>query len=133
MNDIQAFLTSQGIQAPDCIFPAELLDPSIRKELNKPHPLKQTKETNYTLPGCYAWIGEGKDRLIEVKYIGKALKLKSRLMQHYTGHRSRFLNVWLRDEETFMPFIAVWFSEERASLESKLIKVLKPKYNRRNE
>lgn len=68
-------------------------------------------------------------------YVGKAARLRNRLAHHY--RHSNFLYDLAEkcrlSDLSFVPFVAVWYSEERAALEAKLIKELSPLYNNRSE
>ena len=138
----------------DKMFSLWELDPCTRREMNLEPPLKtrriqrpsgsiSKRPYRYILPGCYAFYSDGTYKTPKraeredepfVLYVGKAINLQARIQKHFTG-RSYFLTKHLNDlwenDIPFEPMVAVWYTppDERASLESKLIEILKPKYN----
>ena len=73
-------------------------------------------------------------------YVGKAFCLRNRLQQHV--HHSEWMNRFFDDlgdplgdpTGLLLPMFArVWFSDERAGMETMLMDALRPRYNQRNE
>ena len=73
-------------------------------------------------------------------YVGKAFCLRSRLQQHM--HHSEWVNRFFDDlgdpiddpPGLLLPMFArVWFSDNRAGLETIIMRSLRPRYNKRNE
>ena len=111
------------IDSADVTFSATLLDPSEGTP-----PLRKYDYSNPTYPilsGCYAFYDP---TTYEVAYVGKAIQLLSRLKEHWNV--SNTLLDWENDD--FCPYVAVWYCDpsERAALEERLVKQLKPSLNR---
>jgi excinuclease UvrABC nuclease subunit len=138
-EDIIEFLCKHGAPPPDVIFDACLLDPTYSADVGESVPLHETASNNQCLSGCYAWIEVGNNdeapEIMEVMYVGKAARLRNRLINHFKN--SKFLEKWgeqrLHDGQSFIPFIACWFTDERSKLEVELIRTLSPKYNKQKE
>lgn len=132
-EELNPMFTQRGIPKPDVIFRGDLLDRAVRKETGEELPLRATKENNYYHTGCYAFIETGEDDEPEVMYVGKAAKLGNRLTYHWRNEQPNFLFQWCDDRAQkglgFSPYVAVWFSDNRESLEKELIGKLKPRYN----
>ena len=139
------WLICKGIRAPNRIFPGEWLDPVWAKELGVTVPLitYQYAPRYPKLPGCYAWcdiacfitsfeVGSSEPF---VAYVGKAVNLKARLYHHW-NNGSLFLWEWA-DQHPYgwYPHVVCWFTpeEHRAAMESELIRILEPRFNRRRE
>jgi hypothetical protein len=89
--------------------------------------------------GVYAFFGyEGaQERYV---YVGKAKCLRARIQQHLGSDLKPcspwvdrlFADVW--KDKLYLPLgVKVWFSNNRAGLESTLIQQLRPIYNKREE
>lgn len=129
------FFRSKNVIIPDCILSPDIFEPELRKNygLNIPDVFNISKSVK---PGCYAWIDFGVlNGLISVLYIGRALHLWNRLVNHYNLPANDFMSKWydslFGDESSGSGVIdcCVWFSEDRHKLELDLIKNLQPIYN----
>ncbi|MGZ8843298.1 MAG: DUF433 domain-containing protein [Pyrinomonadaceae bacterium] len=137
-SDIAAFFTSKRVQLPDFIFDACLLDRQWESSVGIQCPLRERRTvTHQYLSGCYAWIqlGENSADVCEVMYVGKAARLRNRLGAHFL--HAKFLDLWWEEmnklNRSYIPFVAVWLTKNRAALESELLKRLTPRFNRRRE
>jgi hypothetical protein len=111
------------IDGADITFSAILLDPTEGTP-----PLKEYDYSNPKYPvlaGCYAFYDP---TTYEVAYVGKAIQLPARLKEHWNV--SDTLLNWENDD--FCPYVAVWYCDpsDRAALEERLIRQLKPTLNR---
>jgi hypothetical protein len=144
------FLVNKGVPKPDYMFPGLLLDEFYTNEHNLTLPLKnytsvditskekvKEKQYYYKNPGIYVWYEpycNTIDEITEILYVGKAINLKQRLLQHWKLQRSSFLHDYFRDRldtnQLCCPHIAIWEGSNSAHLESNLIKILSPTYNK---
>jgi excinuclease UvrABC nuclease subunit len=87
-----------------------------------------SKGQNYEQPCVYAWRDGDTG---EIVYIGKALKAKNRLQQHW--YQSDWLNEWL--DTGAVPVVDVWFvaADQRAAIERSMIDQHAPRYNMRKD
>lgn len=111
------------IESADITFSAILLDPT-----EDAPPLRKYDYSNPKYPmlsGCYAFYDP---TTYEVAYVGKTIQLPARLKEHW--NTSGILLDWENDD--FCPYVAVWYCDpsERAALEERLVKQLKPSLNR---
>ena len=115
------------LPTPDYNFSPILLDKTIP---GCPLPaLKQTDD--YVQSGLYAWYDADTE---EVLYIGKALKMRNRLQQHWYGKGGTSMVELMLDAE-IVPMVAVWLcpADQRAGLERKMLDIDMPMYNRRKD
>lgn len=134
---IQQFIQQHGAPPADVIFESSLLDTRFCAETGQECPLREAAGSTANQIGCYAWIAEPETVLPgAVLYVGKAVRLRNRLGQHYL--RGPFLDSWANECEESgrlspCTFVAVWFSDTRAAMEAELIRKLSPKYNKQVE
>jgi len=84
--------------------------------------------------GVYAFFAHDKHKEVCL-YVGKAFCLHNRIQTNV--NRSVWMDRFWQaeaDDELFTPlFVRVWFTDNRAGLESTLIDILKPRYNKKRE
>jgi hypothetical protein len=130
-------LAVEGITAPDVVFDIDLFDPSYAKDMNETCPLSESRRNGQYLKGCYAFFEAGvkRDETFIPLYVGKSVRLRSRIKSHWK--KGEWLADWFDkrwDEvETYFPVVAVWFTDKTAGFETELIQRLKPIYNKRIE
>lgn len=133
--NLDAIFRMSGVREPDLILHAMELEKEYRAEWGDEFPLREIR--GKYLSGCYAWFEEGEnDEKPQIMYVGKALRMGNRLVQHWNGSGG-FLLEWYKEREAdnlcWVPYIAIWFTEDRAAMEVDLTRRLKPKFNRRRE
>ena len=82
----------------------------------------------YNTPAVYAWRDADTG---EVVYVGKALRVRNRLMRHW--YASQWLIDWLSTGA--VPIVDVWIvaAQDRAGIERSMIDAHCPRYNRRRD
>ena len=133
-----------NIPFPDLVVQSDDIDLGVctSKDFSQKYPALSKQNGRYT-PGCYLWIDEG---ILELPmlylYAGKAALIKNRLLQHWCGSgvfhsRSSWLDSYWDYVDTHIgygiPLVYVWLTEERASLESRIIQAFAPMFNTRKE
>lgn len=113
------------LPAPDYNFTPVLLD-MVVDGCPLP-PLRQVD--NYVQAGLYAWYNSDSG---EVMYIGKALKMRNRLQQHWYG-KTDIVERMLDAE--IVPMVAVWLcpADKRAGMERAMLDIDMPPYNKRKD
>lgn len=135
MNTLETLLVKAKIRQPDYIFPGCWFDSLVREVENIELPIREVKENDHRLYGCYVWIQpENSEGETDIMYAGRATRLCNRLQQHWNDTTNpKFLGAWWQwaeeNGQPWTPCVAVWLDENPTDLEVKLIKALKPRYN----
>ena len=143
-QDLLDWLAVAGVRPPDWSFDISELDPAFRLQ----HDLNITIKTpgEKVVSGVYLFY----DRIpasngydpngagIVPLYVGKALNLWNRMQAHWLRPDSgSWLQLYYDDVEKGLligfAMACAWREEERAGVEARLIKLLKPRYCRRTE
>lgn len=113
------------LPTPDYNFTPVLLDRTI--DGCPLPPLRRVD--NYVQSGLYAWYNGDTG---EVLYIGKALKLRNRLQQHWYGNTDMVERVLDND---IVPMVSVWLcpADKRAGMERDMLDIGMPPYNKRKD
>jgi hypothetical protein len=87
-------------------------------------------------PGVYAFFAYDGPKEVCL-YVGKAFCLRNRLQQH-VDHSEWLNRFWAETERDDAPllfplFARVWFTDDRAGMETRITDALRPRYNQRHE
>jgi hypothetical protein len=129
-TEVESILINNGIPLPDHAFDADIED--------KMSEISECRPGQY-ISGCYLFLDDGfTDTNVSFLYAGKAARLKNRIRTHIR-HAKWFDEYWHTvfdaDPQTMngAPVVYVWLTDDRAVFEAKLIRSLRPIYNRRYE
>lgn len=113
------------LPTPDYSFSPVLLDMAVP---GCPLP-RLRKVDNYNQPGVYAWTNADTG---EVLYIGKALRMRNRLQQHWYADTD-IVEIML--DAGIVPCVHVWLcpGDKRAGLERAMIDKAQPPLNKRRD
>lgn len=117
-----------GLPTPDYDFSPVLLD----KQMAHLCPLPRLRVADgYDQPGCYAWYNSDTG---EVMYIGKALRMRNRLQQHWYSDGSDIMERMI-EQDDILPAVAVWLcaADQRVTMERRLLDMGMPPYNKRKD
>lgn len=113
-----------NLSKPDYDFSPVLLD----KLMQSPLP-RLRRADNYEQSGVYAWYDGDTGAVL---YIGKAIKVRNRLQQHWYGATDIVERMF---DDGIVPMVAVWLcpTEQRAALERTMLDIDMPLYNKRKD
>jgi len=134
-QDLVGWLTSKGVRSPDwCIDPC-VFDQVERQLTGESNPFRLSGEA--VVSGVYLFYSWNQDEIVPL-YVGKAANLWNRMQTHWCRPGERgWINSYIEDinrstlDDVVMA--CAWKEEERAGVEARLIKILKPRYCRRME
>jgi len=149
--DLLELLSTKGVRPPDWSIAAEWLDPGGRLEEAMEIPIKWPGDT--TVHGVYFFYdwtpGWDMDelkagRIVNIQkqivplYVGKAANLWNRMQAHWARPEERaWITTYFQEVENDQLAgelqACAWREEERAGMEARLIKILRPRYCRRME
>lgn len=143
-QDLVDWLFAKGVRPPDWSFDASLLDPVERANRKAQIPIRTPG--GRIVPGVYlfydrtplaASIEPGGSRIVTL-YVGKAANLWNRIQSHFCRPmEDAWLQIFIEDvgKGLFdgMLMVCAWKEEERAGMEARLIRTLRPRYCRRRE
>ena len=134
-QDLIEWLDSYGTRSPDWTIDPCVFDQEERRRTGEKNPLKLPNQS--VISGVYLFYSRSKDGVVAL-YVGKAANLWNRMQKHWCrpderGWISSYLdemnNGFLED----IVMACAWKEDERAGVEARLIKILKPRYCRRTE
>jgi hypothetical protein len=134
-QDLIEWLDSYGIRSPDWTIDPCVLDKGERRRTGEKNPLKLPNHS--VISGVYLFYSRSKDGIVAL-YVGKAANLWNRMQKHWCHPEERgwiysFLDEIDRGALEDIVMACAWKEDERAGVEAKLIKILKPRYCRRTE
>lgn len=134
-QDLIEWLHSYGVRTPDWSFDPCILDQKDGRSVGEEKLLKRLSQSDVS--GVYLFYSRSKEGVIAL-YVGKAARLRDRMQTHWCRHGERgWINSYLDDIDSGdlnnVVMACAWNEEERAGMEAKLIRILKPKYCRRQE
>ncbi|WP_316410630.1 GIY-YIG nuclease family protein [Mesoterricola sediminis] len=150
-QDLLELLASVGVRAPDWSIAADWLEPAVRLGEGMEVPIKRPGETEVSgVYLFYDWTPSldpselSAGRIVEIPrhivplYVGKAANLWNRMQAHWARPQE---GAWITTyfEEVEKDLLAghlqacAWREEERAGMEARLLKRLRPRYCKRME
>lgn len=134
-QDLVEWLADKGVRKPDWFVDPCIFDEASRKSWGEKNPFRLPGQS--IISGVYLFYSRSKDGVIAL-YVGKAANLWNRMQTHWCrpgedGWINRFLEEIDSGELDDVVMACAWREDERAGMEARLIKSLKPRYCRRNE
>ena len=134
-QDLIEWLASYGIRSPDWSIDPCVFDQWERRRTGEENPFKLPNHS--VISGVYLFYSRSQDGLVAL-YVGKAANLWNRMQKHWCHPDERgwiysFLHEMNRGSLEEIVMACAWKEDERAGVEARLIKILKPRYCRRTE
>jgi hypothetical protein len=134
-RDLIEWLNSYGIRSPDWTIDPCVFDQEERCRTGEKNPLKLPNHS--VISGVYLFYSRSKDGVVAL-YVGKAANLWNRMQKHWCRPDERgWINSYLEEIDRGslddVVMACAWREDERAGVEARLIKILKPRYCRRTE
>lgn len=134
-QDLIEWLAANGVRSPDWSVDPCIFDEAGRKSMGEKNPFKLPDQS--VISGVYLFYSRSKDGVIAL-YVGKAANLWNRMQTHWCRPGEQgWINSYLEEINTGtledVVMACAWKEEERAGMEARLIRSLKPRYCRRQE
>lgn len=134
-QDLIEWLAANGIRQPDWSMDPCVFDQVDRQQTGERNPFNSPGEP--TVAGVYLFYSRRQGEVVAL-YVGKASNLWNRMQTHWCRPGERgWVNSYLEDVDRGdlddIVMACAWKEGERAGVEARLIKALRPRYCRRTE
>jgi hypothetical protein len=133
--DLLEWLAKRGVREPDWSLDPCIFDQGDRQSTGEENPIKLPNQP--IVSGVYLFYSRTREGIIAL-YVGKAANLWNRMQTHWCRPEERgWINRYLEEIEKGslddVVMACAWCEEERAGMEARLIRSLRPRYCRRQE